>query len=293
MKKLICFFLSVIMLITLFSGCTKVAQFTFCPDIEAGDISVVSFNCAAPWGSLLNGTSSSARVKRFAAYMNAVKPDSIGTQEMNADWMEKLGDLMSDYDSYGVARGGDDSEKKSEMNSIFWLKDKYECIQQNTFWLSETPETESKYEGAGCNRICSYVMLRNKETGQVYLHMNTHLDNASDEARVFGAQVIRDKIKEIKLTSSQSDFTIVLTGDFNDIESGNPCRTISEMLTSCSAAAPENKKSTYTDWGDLEDDGEPIDFIFTDGEPAGYLILDDTSNGYVSDHYGVYATIKL
>ena len=195
--------------------------------------------------------------------------------------------------AHGVARGGDDSEKKSEMNSIFWLKDKYECIEQNTFWLSETPETESKYEGAGCNRICSYVMLRNKETGQVYLHMNTHLDNASDEARVFGAQVISDKIKEIKLTSSQSDFTIVLTGDFNDIESGNPCRTISEMLISCSAAAPENKKSTYTDWGDLENDGEPIDFIFTDGEPAGYLILDDTSNGYVSDHYGVYATIKL
>lgn len=293
MKKILCIFLSVFMLITLFSGCTKMAQFTFCPDIEAGDISVVSFNCAAPWGSLLNGTSSSARVKRFAAYMNAVKPDSIGTQEMNADWMEKLGDLMSDYDSYGVARGGDDSEKKSEMNSIFWLKDKYECIEQNTFWLSETPETESKYEGAGCNRICSYVMLRNKETGQVYLHMNTHLDNASDEARVFGAQVIMDKIKEIKLTSSQADFAIVLTGDLNDMEIGNPCKIISGMLTSCSAAAPENKKSTYNDWGNLEDDGEPIDFIFTDREPAGYLILDDTSNGYVSDHYGVYATIKL
>ncbi|MGN1202726.1 MAG: hypothetical protein ACI4RF_05470 [Eubacterium sp.] len=293
MKKLLSVLLSVSIIASLFAGCSRVTEFTFCPDIEAGDISVVSFNCAAPWGNLLKGTSSGARVKRFAAYMNAVKPDSIGTQEMNSDWMEKLTDLMSDYDSYGVKRGGDDGEKNSEMNSIFWLKDKYECIEKNTFWLSQTPETESKYEGAGCYRICSYVMLKNKETEQVYLHMNTHLDNASDEARAFGAQVIMDKIEEIKANYMQYDFKIVLTGDFNDIESGIPCQTVSEVLTSCSSVSPENKHSTYTDWGSLEDEGEPIDFIFTDAEPAGYMILNDTTNGYISDHYGVYATIKL
>ena len=78
-----------------------------------------------------------------------------------------------------------------------------------------------------------------------------------------------------------------------DIESGNPCKEINSILTSCSTANPENEKSTYTDWGELENDGEPIDFIFTDGKPAGYMILDNTADGFVSDHYGVYATIKL
>lgn len=293
MKKLLCVILSAVLIVSVFAGCSKVSEITFNPDVKSGDISVVSFNCAAPWGNVLKGTASGTRVKRFAAYMNSVKPDSIGTQEMNSAWIEELDGLLSDYASYGIQRGGDDSEKKSEMNSIFWLKDKYECIMQDTFWLSETPDTESKYEGAGCYRICSYVMLRNKETGQTYLHMNTHLDNASDEARVFGAKVIKEKIEEIKITSSQSDFKIVLTGDFNDIESGNPCQTVSEFLTSCSSVSPENKHSTYTDWGNLEDNGEPIDFVFTDGEPAGYMILDDTTNGFVSDHYGVYATIDL
>ena len=292
MKKLLSILFTLVIIACAFAGCSRVTEVAFSPDIETGDISVVSFNCAAPWGNLLDGTSSSARVKRFAAYMNAVKPDSIGTQEMNSDWMKKLADLMSDYDSYGVQRGGDENEKKSEMNSIFWLKDKYECIEKNTFWLSETPDTESKYEGAGCNRVCSYVMLKDKETGQIYLHMNTHLDNASDEARVFGAQVIKDKIAQIK-SEYQYDFKIVLTGDFNDIEGGNPCNTISEILTSCSTVSPENKKSTYTDWGNLENSGEPIDFIFIDATPADYMILDDTANGFVSDHYGVYATIKF
>jgi endonuclease/exonuclease/phosphatase family metal-dependent hydrolase len=293
MKKIFCAILSALLIVSTFAGCSNTTQFTFCPNVEAGDISIVSFNCAAPWGNLLDGTSSNARVKRFAVYMNAVKPDSIGTQEMNSTWMEKLTDLMSDYESYGVQRGGDSNEKSSEMNSIFWLKDKYECIAKDTFWLSETPDVESKYEGAGCYRICSYVMLKNVETGQTYLHMNTHLDNSSDEARVFGAQVIKDKIQEIKETYSDIEFSVVLTGDFNDIESSNPCQTISEVLTSCSTVAPENKHTTYTDWGNIEDEGEPIDFVFTDASPVGYMILDDTTNGYVSDHYGIYATIKL
>ncbi len=302
MKKLFCILISAVMITGIFSGCSKNAEYTISLDVSPGDISIVSFNCAAPWGNIIKGTSSSARVKRFAAYMNAIKPDSIGTQEMNTNWMNKLSDLMMDYDSYGVKRGGDENEKKSEMNSIFWLKDKYECIDKNTFWLSETPDKESKFEGAGCYRICSYVMLKNKETGKCYLHMNTHLDNASDEARVFGAKVIRDKIEEIKKSSTQNHFKIVLTGDFNAFENENPIKTICEVLTNCSSILSEDKKEhgtgiTYHAWGENaeKDTGyfSPIDFIFTDAKPVGYTILNDTSNGYVSDHYGVYSTINL
>ncbi|MCM1286568.1 MAG: endonuclease/exonuclease/phosphatase family protein [Acetobacter sp.] len=291
MKKILSVFLSALIAAAAFAGCSRVKEVTFSPELKSGDITVVSFNVAGPWGNLKQGTSSQ-RVKRFAVYMNAVKPDFIGTQEINAEWIEKLDALMSDYDSFGIQRGGDDNEKKSEMNAVFWKKDKYECIEKNTFWLSETPEKESKYNGAGCNRVCTYVILQDNETKQCYLHMNTHLDNASDEARVFGAKVIKDKINEIK-NSSQNNFKIILTGDFNDIEGSNPYNTISEILTSCSTVAEDKKKMTYTDWGSITDDsGEPIDFVFTDAEPVDYMILDDISNGFVSDHYGVLATIS-
>ena len=293
MKKLMSILLSVSLVAVAFAGCSRVKEVSFSPDIKQGDISVVTFNVAAPWGNAIKGTGSGARVKRFAAYMNAVKPDTIGTQEMNSDWLSELEPLMPEYSSYGVKRGGDDSEKKSEINAVFWLKDKYECVLKNTFWLSETPDKESKYEGAGCYRICTYVMLRDKATGKYILHMNTHLDNASDEARVYGAKVIMDKLEEIRRTSSKYGFSVVLTGDFNDIEGSNPVNTVSNVLKSCSSANPENKKSSYTDWGKLENDGEPIDFIFTDGKPVGYMVLDDTSNGLVSDHYGVYSSIAL
>lgn len=286
LKKILSVLLSVSVIAAAFAGCSKAEEFTFSPANEKeSDVAVVSFNVAAPWGSLLKGTSGNKRVKRFAAYMNAVKPDSIGTQEMNSDWMGNLAELMPDYDSYGVIRGGDDNEKKSEMNSVFWLKDKYECIDKNTFWLSETPEKESRFEGAGCHRVCSYVVLQSKETDLKYIHMNTHLDNASDEARVFGANVLLSKIDELK--AQYPDTPIVLSGDFNDYIGGEASGLLADKLNVQSADT-----NTYHDWGKITE-GEPIDFIFTTGWVGDYQILNDTSNGLVSDHYGIYQTIKF
>lgn len=285
-KKIISVLLSLSLIATVFAGCSKVNEVTFYPADEVeSDVAIVSFNVAAPWGSAIKNTSGSKRVTRFAVYMNAVKPDSIGTQEMNSEWMERLAELMPDYDSYGVVRGGDENEKKSEMNSVFWLKDRYDCIDKNTFWLSETPDEESKYEGAGCYRICSYVVLQNKESDLKYIHMNTHLDNASDEARVYGANVLMNKINELK--EQYPDTPIVLSGDFNDYISGPASGVLAQSLD-----VHVGDTNTYHDWGKITE-GEPIDFIFTSGSITDYQILNDTSNGLVSDHYGVYQTIKF
>ena len=292
MKKFLAIAFSVITVLCLFSGCSKAVSFASFDPPQAGEIRIVSYNCAAPWGNVLEGTGSGARVKKFAAYMEAVKPDSIGTQEMNQKWLDKLSTIMSDYDSYGVIRGGDDNANKSEMNAVFWLKDKYTAEANGTFWLSETPETESKYEGAGCYRICTWVLLKNKETGEQYIHMNTHLDNASEEAANYGAVVISAKMDEL---TEQYGCAIVLTGDFNEVAGMTGYNTISEKLQDAKEASGNTeRKTTYQAWGKT-DYGEAIDFIFTtNGLPVSqYQVLDDLSNGYVSDHYGIMADITL
>lgn len=291
MKKKIGFILSVIMIIALFSGCSKTEFSAFDAPAE-NNVRIVSFNCAAPWGNFLKGTGSSVRVKKFAAYMNAVKPDSIGTQEMNQDWLDELASALNEYDSYGVIRGGDDSEKKSEMNAVFWLKDKYTAEKKDTFWLSKTPDEESRYEGAGCHRVCTWVLLTNKSTGEQYIHMNTHLDNASEEAANYGAEVIAQKIDELRL---MYNVPIVLSGDFNEFEGMPAYNTIAEILQETRlAAAKTETKTTYQGWGDVNT-GKPIDFIFTDKgiSVTKYQVLDDTSNGYVSDHNGIMADISF
>lgn len=290
LKKLTAVLCTIIM-ITALAGCSKTEYTLFEPAAD-DEIRVVSFNCAAPWGNVIKGTGSGTRVKKFAAYMNSIKPDSIGTQEMNQKWLDKLSELMSDYSSYGVIRGGDENENKSEMNAVFWLKDKYTAVAKGTFWLSETPETESRYEGAGCYRICTWVVLKSNESGEQYIHMNTHLDNASEEAANYGAEVIKAKIAEL---SESYGGTIVLTGDFNETAGMPAYNTIAEILddTKESAMRTENK-TTYQGWGEA-DFGEPIDYIFTDSglTVSQFRILDDTSNGYISDHYGIMADISI
>lgn len=288
-KKLLAVLLTAVLLVSVLSACSsEKGGYATIDKIQSDTITTVTFNCAAPWGNVLKGTGTGTRVKKFADYINTIQPDTIGTQEMNSKWLSELETLMSDYESYGVKRGGDDNETKSEMNAVFWLKDKYSCEEKNTFWLSTTPETESKYEGAGCYRVCTYVVLKNKETSRMLIHMNTHLDNASEEAANYGAEVISQKIDE--LSAKYSNVPIVLTGDFNETKGMIAYNTISEKLTDAKTLVPAAEtKETYHGWGDITE-GEPIDHIFitTDRNAVNYQILDNTSNGYISDHYGVY-----
>lgn len=51
---------------------------------------------------------------------------------------------------------------------ILWKKDKFELIKSGYFWLSDTPEIESKGwdEKYDCFRMCSYVILKDKKAAK-------------------------------------------------------------------------------------------------------------------------------
>ena len=106
--------------------------------------------------------------------------------------MEDLTEGLPEYGWVGVGR--DDGQEAGEFNPVFYRKDKYDLVDSGTFWLSETPELPSLGWNGGCNRLCTWVILREKATGFTYAHVNTHLDNASEEARVNGAKLVREKI---------------------------------------------------------------------------------------------------
>ncbi len=267
------------------------------PAAGKNQIGAVSFNVASAFGTSLEDTDSMDRCSRFADYMNGIKPDFIGTQEMNEFWMKELQKEMPDYQGYGIVRGGDSEAKNSEMNSIFWLRDKYTEVEKNTIWLSETPDTESKYtyidsEGneaeAGCNRICTYAVLKDRD-GRLYALMNTHLDNASEEARVFGANVVLSQIN--KIYEKYDSIQLVLTGDFNETAEDEAVKLLSSKFN-ISGSTDGSHTATYQEWGYRNTGDMPIDFIFTDREQTDYQVLDDISSGYVSDHYGIFAAIN-
>lgn len=274
------------------------AQYT-APGSETDDVRTVTFNVASVFGNRFDDTDSMTRCARFAAYMNQCKPDLIGTQEMNIYWYKALQTTLPDYDAYGVQRGGDATDWNSEMNPVFWNKTKYTALEKNTFWLSETPNKASRYTytdengqpgQAGCYRICSYVVLQDRTTGKRLLFLNTHLDNASQQAADFGAEVIIEHLTALQAKYGK-DAGVVLTGDFNETQEDEAYRRIAARLQDCTD--PAKKTTTYQEWGYCDTGSEPIDFIFTSGTGSNYTVLNDLSGGYVSDHYGVYANIRL
>ena len=137
--------------------------------------------------------------------------DSIGVQEATPEWMATLKETVGEKYAY-VGVGRDDGDNEGEYSAVFYLKDKYEVVDSDTFWLSETPDKPSFGWDAACRRVCTWVQLKDKETGKQYVHMNTHFDHIGISARKNSVEMIIDKAKTF------TDIPVVFTADMNVVQ---------------------------------------------------------------------------
>ncbi len=218
-------------------------------------------------------------------------PDSFGLQEATPEWIEAIAKAMPDYAYVGVGRNADGS---GEASPVFYKKDKYELIDSGTFWLSKTPERPSRGWDAMFNRICTYVVLRNKETRFVYAHFNAHFDHLGVIARLESVAVVSDKISKICNT-----FPVVFTGDLNDPEGGEMYNRVLEtgLRDTKYLAETADDKTTFHGYSDLMTKEKPIDFIFVNAmatKVATYKVDTTKYDGeYASDHHPVISEMTL
>lgn len=211
-------------------------------------------------------------------------PDSVGFQECEGTWYLTLKTYLPDYEIIGVGR---ETGLKliGESTAIMFRKDKYEMVDWGTFWLSETPEKPSIGWDAKYHRTCTWVILQNRETGEEYAHINTHLDNVGTVAREKGIEMILEK-------AASFDMPVVVTGDFNFTSASPYYRALTGGILSDVAKVAEeaDKGCTIHDYtGKVE--GASIDFICVNknvSDVKTYKIIRDTYDGkYVSDHYPI------
>ena len=117
---------------------------------------------------------------------------------------------------------------RGEYSAVFYLREKYKLLDHGDFWLSDTPDEPSYGPGASYRRICTWALLQNKETGETYAHVNTHLDNGSNEAREAGARQIVDFIE-----SNFADTPVVFTADMNTGEGSTAYNNFIEVAAEC------------------------------------------------------------
>lgn len=258
------------------------------PEKSAEATRVMSFNvrCASdPEGSIKN------RSKLVTAVIEQYAPDSFGVQEATGRWMGILRSKLGDKYAY-VGQPRDNYGPFSEYSAVFYLKDKYNLIDEGTIWLSETPEVKNtKSFDSACYRIATWAVLEDKETGIKYTHMNTHLDHVLESTREGQAGVLLEKLKEL-----QSEGNVIVTGDFNAYPDENVYKRMLEVTDDVALTAKNADEGiTFHSYGKIEDEGQgAIDFIFTSkGVKADtYKVIRNTVKGmYPSDHYPIVADV--
>ncbi len=219
-------------------------------------------------------------------------PDSVGVQEATPEWMETLNKTLGEKYSY-VGVGRDDGDNEGEYSAIFYLKDKYNVVDSGTFWLSETPDEVSFGWDAACRRVCTWVVLEDKATGQKYAHLNSHFDHVGIEARKNSVELIINKAKEFE------DIPVVFTADMNVRQDGDNYNQFVEsgVLKDTKFIAPDTMDyCTYHDTKPTQHDGDIIDYVMINDkfDATVYKVVTEGIDGrYVSDHYPIYADLII
>jgi endonuclease/exonuclease/phosphatase family metal-dependent hydrolase len=235
--------------------------------------------------------------------------DVLGMQEVQRTQLDEIRQALPKYGEVGVAR--DDGQTRGEYTAILYNKDRFMMYEDESgnFWLSQTPEIPgSRSWNTAYIRICTWVRLIEKETGNAFYVFNTHLDNVSQLAREQGILLIYDQIMARK-----NNDPFILMADFNTSEK----ETVIQYIKGQASLGKEGQQPTpnpmpledtfrklHPDANDIltrhdwtgNRQGDKIDFIFTS---PGIKVLDaqiiyDNVNGqYPSDHYPVMARINI
>ena len=238
-----------------------------------------------------NGSTLQERKVATAKYMLELSPDSIGLQEATSTWADYLDEqLGAKYARVGV-ECKEGADKGDFATYVYYLKNKYRVIATDTFWMSTTPQTPSKYnDTVDKNRTCTWVILENIETGFRYVHMNCHLDWKDPTANTVQIEMIRNMM----LRFDALGYPVFTTGDFNTNEgSFSYEQMLGDARIADSRYETENTDTTVTTFGN----GTSIDYCFVTKGSIDVLQFDVIENNHngttVSDHNGVYTYAKV
>lgn len=236
----------------------------------------------------------SNRKSLICKQLNSYIPDILGIQEGLFHQVEFLDGVLENHGYVGTGRK--DGKRESEFCAIFYDTIKFSLIEHNTFWLSETPDTPSIGWNAMLERICTYALIQQKNSGKKLWVFNTHFDHVGFVARQESAKLIHSKIENINI----QNYPVIIMGDLNAEPNSKPIQFLSNLYFDSKLA---NKSLTYCPEGTFNGFSikEPvtrrIDYIFTTKLNImirKYAVVNKSYNGkFVSDHFPVIVEIEF
>lgn len=189
--------------------------------------------------------------------------------------------------------------KGEEYLPIFFKREIFECLDSQTFWLSETPDSCGTKGWDGKHpRRATWVKLKHKSSGKVFVILNTHLDHVGKDARQKGMELIKLRLKPIS-----EILPVVICGDMNCLSSSSVYYSALNdefMMYDAYHVATKRRGVTYSHHGFGKRPVEKrnmIDYIFVTSQFEVNEIdipVEKKVNGvYLSDHCPIIATLCL
>lgn len=181
---------------------------------QSGLLMLVTFNIR--YGTAQDGLHSWEHRREIVFDLLAgYQADVIGLQEALDFQMDQIHQALPGYEV--IAAGRDDGLRAGEACPILYRSDRFTLINSGTFWFSDTPGAAgSKHWGNDLPRICTWVYLRDRFSGENFYVYNLHLDHQSQASRVKSTEMLADRIDRQSATNPY-----VVMGDFN-IDMSNP-----------------------------------------------------------------------
>ncbi len=224
------------------------------------------------------------------------EPDIFGTQEGLAHQINYLDKNLKTFQYVGVGRSDVKEKGSGEFSAIFYDDKKYVNLESGTFWLSETPDKPSRGWDANLNRICTFILLKEKESGIKFWVFNTHFDHRGDLARKNSAKLILQKIQSI----NDKNLPLFLIGDFNLLPEQSPIQFLAKHLNDSkliSQNPPFGPVGTSNGFEVCKILNRRIDYIFTSKKNIIVKKYGALANvnaiKYPSDHLPVYIEAEI
>ena len=257
------------------------------------DITICSLNLRYAHNATQN--TQGIREPLIADFIATYKPDSLGTQECEVFWRIRLDVVLKGYKRAMSVPSG-----VTTKNYIWYNPETLTKIDAGVFWLSETPDQESKGFGSDFYISCCWAIFEVKATGARYVHFNAHLDAYNADIREKEIEVLLERVQPFL----DEGYAVLMTGDYNCKIDANPIKRVLETgFISSQLEAPKTSDlgtfNAFKDRSEREYTG-PIDFIFANefATPNEVEVIDKWPDangvkGFLSDHNALFGKITI
>ena len=214
----------------------------------------------------------------------------LGIQEALPNQIEYLSQQLKNYDYIGEGRDGG---SKGEYSAIYFKSDNVILEQEETFWLSETPEIPTIGWDAAIKRIVTLGVFKIKNLEKKLIVYNTHFDHVGKVAREKSASIILNHITK----NNYQDKPTVVMGDFNANPDESPIKLLSEQLQDSFKVLPvKDPIGTFSGFDLCSKLLNRIDYIFTKKiNIIDYKHIDKKlpSGLWPSDHLPIFISVSF